>query len=289
VGSGTLLAALFLGLFAVLWGVYHLVLPAAWAVTRRTLSASAHLFRRHRRLSAWYERGVARLRPLHPYRTLILIVAAGFLAAAVTGSVFLDLAERVRQQSEALQALDRRAWEAARDLRSPAATRFFVAWTRLGTPVGISLVLVPFAVVLAFRRRRFLALFVVVTTLGGWELNHLMKVFFSRARPDLSLALRQASGYSFPSGHAMMSVVAFGALAYAVIRLTHNRRLHSVALALASCIVAAISLSRVYLGVHWLSDIVAGVAAGIVWLTTTVAAYETLRRFRAMRGQRPEE
>jgi undecaprenyl-diphosphatase len=288
VGSGTLLAALFLGLFAVLWAVYHLVLPAAWAIARRTVSATLGIFRRHQRVASWYERGAARLQPLHPYRSLILIVAVGFVAAAVTGATFLDLAERVRQQSEAVQAADYRAWQAAREHRSSAATSFFLLWTWLGTPVGIALVLLPVAGVLAFRGRRLLALFLVVATLGGWELNHLLKVFFSRARPDLSLAVRRASGYSFPSGHAMMSVVAFGALAYAVIRLTGNRRLHSVALALASCLVAAISVSRVYLGVHWLSDIAAGIAAGVVWLATTVGAYEALRRFRAIRGARPD-
>src|SRR5262245_13538203 len=237
-------------------------------------------------MASWYERGVARLQPLHPYRSLVLIVAAGFVAAAVTGAVFLELAERMG--GPALQALDHRAWMAAREHRSPAATHFFLAWTWLGMPLGITLVLLPVAFVLAGRRRRFLAYFLLVTTLGGWGLNHVLKVFFSRARPDLSLAVRRASGYSFPSGHAMVSVIAFGALAYVVMRVSDNRRLHSVALALASSIAATISLSRVYLGVHWLSDIAAGVAAGVVWLATTVGAYEVLRRVRAIRGARPE-
>lgn len=286
--SPALLAVLFLGLVAVLWAVYHLVLPAAWSVTRRAFAAGTGLFVRHQRFASWYERGVARLRPLHPYRSLILIVLAGFVASAVTGAVFLELAERVRQQSAALQALDHRAWAAAQAHRSPAATTFFLAWTWLGTPIGISVVLLPVAVVLLVRGRRILPLFLVVTTLGGWELNHLLKVLFTRARPDLSQAVRRASGYSFPSGHAMMSVIAFGALAYAAMRVTDDRRLHSVALALVSCVVAAISLSRVYLGVHWLSDIAAGMAAGVVWLATTVGAYEVVRRLRTLRGARPD-
>jgi undecaprenyl-diphosphatase len=287
-GSGTLLAALFLLLFAILWSVYHLALPAAWGVTRRAFAAGTRLFLRHERVASWYEWGSARLRPLHPYRTLVLIVAAGFVAAAVTGAAFLELAELVRERSAGVQAFDHRAWESARQHRSPAATTFFVFWTRLGTPIGVALVLLPVSALLAGRRRRLLALFLVVTTLGGWELNHLLKLFFARARPDLTLAVRGASGYSFPSGHAMMSVIAFGALAYAVMRITGDRRLQSLALALASCVAAAISLSRVYLGVHWLSDIAAGMAAGIVWLATTVGAYEALRRLRALRGVRPD-
>jgi membrane-associated phospholipid phosphatase len=288
VSSGTLLAALFAGLFALLWAFYHLVLPAAWTVAQRAFSAGTRLFLRHQRVARWYERGVARLQPLHPYRSLVLVVAAGFVVSALTGAVFVDLAERVRQQSAAIQALDHRAWEAARVRRSPAATSFFLFWTWLGTPVGIALVLLPVAAVLLARGRRVLALFLVVTPLGGWELNHLLKVFFARARPDLALAVRRASGYSFPSGHAMMSVIAFGALAYAIMRVNTDRRWHSIALALASCVAAAISLSRVYLGVHWLSDIAAGMAAGLVWLATTVGAYEVLRRLRAIRGARPD-
>jgi membrane-associated phospholipid phosphatase len=284
-----LLAVVFLSLFAVFWAAYHLVLPAAWRIARRAFGALTRTLRRHQRVAAWYQRGALRLQPLHPYRPLAIIVVAGFLAAGLTGAAFLQLAELVRERSAGLQALDLRVWAAARELRSPAATAFFLAWTRLGTPVGLGALLLIASVALFARRHRVLPLFLVLSTLASWGLNRLLKEIFERARPDLTVALRASSGYSFPSGHAMMSVVAFGALVYAVMRVTGSRRLQSAALALASCAVAAISLSRVYLGVHWLSDIAAGVAAGIVWLATAVAAYEAFRRLRSIRGARPAD
>jgi undecaprenyl-diphosphatase len=151
----------------------------------------------------------------------------------------------------------------------------------------LSSIVLPVVVILWMRGRRWLPLFLTVVTLGGWALNYGLKAIFARARPDLSLALRATSGYSFPSGHAMMSAVAFGALAYVVMRTSNRRAARSAALAFATCAVIAISLSRVYLGVHWISDIAAGVAAGIIWLASAIAVYEVSRRFRALRAMRP--
>ena len=278
--------ALFLVLFAALWAAYQLALPAAWRVGRRAFARLTRVLLRRQRLAAWYERGAVRLRPLHPYRSLLLSLAIGFAAAGVVGAVFIELAELVQGSSVRLQLLDHEVWASARLVRTPAATAFFTAWTLLGTSVGLFALVVPTAVALTVRGRRKLPLFLVLVTLGGWGLNLALKVLFARARPDLTVALRASSGYSFPSGHAMMSVVAFGALAYVVVRVTTNSRLRSAALAGASCAVAAISLSRVYLGVHWASDIVAGVAAGLVWLAAAIAAYEMWRRFRVLRAGR---
>lgn len=279
--------ALFLLLFAALWAAYELVLPASWRVARRAVSRLTRALLRRQRFASWYERGVHRLRPLHPYRALLLTLAVGFVVAGALGAAFAWLAESVQERSAGLQVLDHQVWASARLFRTPAATTFFTAWTVIGTSPGLTSIVLPVVVVLWMRRQRWLPLFLVVVTLGGWALNSALKVLFARARPDLTLALRATSGYSFPSGHAMMSVVAFGALAYVVMRTSNNRTMRSAALAFASCAVAAISLSRVYLGVHWISDIVAGVAAGIVWLAAAIAVYEVSRRFRALRAVRP--
>lgn len=278
--------ALFAVLLAAVWTAYHLVLPALWRGARGALSSFARALLRRQRVALWYERGSMRLRPLHPYRPLLVIAAAGFVVAAATGAAFVYLAEMVQARSADLELLDYHVWAAAREFRSPAATRFFTAWTLLGTPLGLGIVVLCTAVVLLLRGRRWLPLFVVLTPLGGWGLNATLKLVFARARPDLSMALRASSGYSFPSGHAMLSVVAYGALAYVVTRLSSNPRVRSGALALASCAAAAVALSRVYLGVHWLSDIAAGAAAGLVWLATAIGIYELRRRLRILRAPR---
>jgi undecaprenyl-diphosphatase len=100
--------------------------------------------------------------------------------------------------------------------------------------------------------------------------------------------LRRANGYSFPSGHAMGSAVAFGALAYLAFRVVRSWPAKAAAIAFLYTLVASVALSRVYLGVHWISDVLAGVTVGTVWVTTTTVAYETLRRIRRMRAMRRE-
>jgi undecaprenyl-diphosphatase len=275
--------AVFLATVAVLWALIHLSLPLAWRAARSTAVQAAQVLLRRRRVAAWYGRGAAWMAPLHPYRPLALVALLGFLAAGATGAVFVELAERVSARSEAMQSLDERVWSSARAVRTPGANTLFVAFTLLGTPVGWAILVLPAAAVLAARRRPGLALYLVVAGLGAWGLNHALKLTFARARPDLAFAVRPSSGFSFPSGHAMMAVVVAGALVYVVMRLPTTWRMRSGTMAVATALAAAIAASRVYLGVHWLSDIVAGMAAGLVWLAAITAAYEIFRRVRSLR------
>ena len=276
-----LATALFLLFFVLAWGGIHLLLPRLWRVFGRALRAFARLVLGRPRLAQWYAR---RVKTLHPYRRLLAIALVGFLAAVATGAVFLGLAEEVRASSPSLQHLDHHVWELARSHRSPGRTTFFVAFTLLGTPVGLGAVVLLSVAFLVARGHRRLPLFLAGATLGAWALNHVLKALFARARPDLTLALRHTSGYSFPSGHAMMSLVTFGALVYVAARVSHRPREQSFCAALALSIVAAISLSRVYLGVHWTSDIAGGWAAGLVWLAASVGTYEVFRHLRLVRG-----
>ena len=123
---------------------------------------------------------------------------------------------------------------------------------------------------------------------GGALLNEALKLYFARARPDIAEMLRQAQGYSFPSGHAMGSTVVFGALSYLAFRTATQWRWKAAAVALGATIVLAVSLSRVYLGVHWISDVVAGIAAGTLWVVISTMAYETMRRIRLLRAVQRE-
>src|SRR5207244_4020919 len=139
-------------------------------------------------------------------------------------------------------------------------------------------------IVLAFLRRWRWIAYLAVTFGGGELLDVELKSYFARARPAMAEALRIAHGYSFPSGHALGSTVAFGALAYLAYRTAKSWSGAAAALAFGATFVLAVSLSRVYLGVHWISDVAAGVSAGLVWVTTTTAAYETARRIRHLRN-----
>jgi membrane-associated phospholipid phosphatase len=272
--------ALFIGAFLGLWAGLHRLLPAAFRIVEAVLAASFRAILRRRRFAAWYERGSPRLRALRSYWPLGAVLAAGFATAALTGAAFVGLAEMVQGRHPRLELLDQAVWESAARLRSPGATRFFVLLSVLGTGVSLGILVLIVAASLIQRGRKRWAAYLLVTAAGSLGLNLGLKALFARARPDLATALWQAHGYAFPSGHAMDSTAVFGALAYLVLRSLRSRLWRSASVSLAACLVAAISLSRVYLGVHWLSDIVAGMSAGMVWLSTTTGAYEMLRRLR---------
>ena len=287
--------ALFLLTFLGLWAAIYRLLPHAWRGFHAFWAALAQAILRRQRFAVWYKRGSARLEPLHPYRPLVGILAAGFLIAAVTGAAFLSLAELMQAQSPLLERVDHAVWRSSQQFRSPGATTFFLVFTTLGTGIGLGIMVLLIAIALVLRGHGQWAVFLVVTAVGGGLLNQGLKALFARTRPDMAAALWRSTSYAFPSGHAMGSFIVFGALVYLVMRAAPTWRVRSAAVALALCFTGVISLSRLYLGVHWFSDIAAGLTAGVVWLATTTAAYELHRRMgllrtaRATSAERPNE
>lgn len=259
--------AAFLATFLLLWLLAFGIGPAI----ERTLARVAH----------W----TANFR-YHDYLPVLVVLAAGIAATAMAGDAFVDIAERVHANSPALKTIDADAHEWARFTRTPGATLFFTTLTLIGTPAGLGILVIVVSGILAFRNRyRWAAYLIVTSTLGGL-LNLQLKSYFARARPELAEALRSAHGYSFPSGHAMGSAVTFGALAYLAFRAIPRWRYRAAAIAFAATMILAISTSRIYLGVHWISDVGAGIAAGLIWVIAATVAYETLRRIRLVRALR---
>jgi len=257
----------FVLLFAFFWVVFLLAEPAMERVLKRT----AH----------W----TARFR-YRDYVPVVVVLALGIGATLLAGDAFEDLAELVHSNSPQLQQIDARAHDWAAHSRTPGSTRFFTTMTIIGTPVVLGAAVVLVVAILLVRRRWRWAMYLAFTTGTGSLLNVALKTFFARARPDLAVALRHATGFSFPSGHAMGSTIVFGSLAYLGLRILPTWRERAAALAFAMSTIIAIASSRIYLGVHWISDVGAGIAAGLIWVTTTTVAYETLRRIRMVRALR---
>ncbi|HET8772682.1 MAG TPA: phosphatase PAP2 family protein [Thermoanaerobaculia bacterium] len=259
--------AAFVAVFLLLWLGVFAVGPA----TERVLARTAH----------W----TAQFR-YRDYLPVIVVLAVGIAATAMAGDGFIDIAEGLHEESPALHAIDAQTHAWARFTRTPGATLFFTTLTLIGTPVGIGILVLIVSVLLAFKNRyRWAAYLIVTTTLGGL-LNLQLKSYFARARPELAEALRSAHGYSFPSGHAMGSAVCFGALAYLALRTIPRWRHRAAAIAFAGTMILAISASRIYLGVHWISDVGAGICAGLIWVIAATVAYETMRRIRTVRSLR---
>jgi undecaprenyl-diphosphatase len=157
---------------------------------------------------------------------------------------------------------------------------FVAAMKALSTIGSTAVYLVVFTVIvvrLAWLGRRKTAVFVAVTMLGSAGLNALVKAAVHRARPVLPDPVAHTGGLSFPSGHAQSAVVAFGLLL--MLGLPHLRGAWRViAVVLASAMVLAIGFSRVALGVHYVSDVLAGYVLGAAWLAAMTAAFNQWRR-----------
>lgn len=220
------------------------------------------------------------------YLSVVAVVVIGAGLTALVGDQFLDLAELVQTRSPQVERADSGAHAWAATARTPGATAFFTVMTIIGNPPVLALLAVVLSVIVVRLGHWRWAVYLMSTGIIGGLLNLQLKSFFARARPDLAEALRQAHGYSFPSGHAMGSMVVLGAAGYVLFRLFRSWKARSAAIAGMTTLIVSIAFSRVYLGVHWVSDVAAGIAAGFVWFVTATLAYETFRRVRRVRAMR---
>lgn len=161
-----------------------------------------------------------------------------------------------------------------RTVREAAAVADILSMvTSLGGSLVLYSVMGTAAIAALGHRRPRLAAFVVVTSLTGALLNYTLKALVGRPRPSFPDPVSVVSGPSFPSGHAMNSAIVFGAVAVALLALTARRSRATVAAALTTGLVIAIGFTRVALGVHYLSDVVAGWLLGLAWLAAGGAAF----------------
>jgi undecaprenyl-diphosphatase len=225
--------------------------------------------------------------PFGVWAPMALVLVIGGLAAIGAGTLFVELAEEVRRTSSVVVRADLAIHARLGQGRQPALTMLLGAATLVGGTAGLVALVAVVAAVLLLRRSRASAAFLVAIAGAGALLNVVLKLIFARARPDLASAIAVAQGYSFPSGHAMGSFITFGALAYLLLRQAWPWAARSAGLALAMTAVLLVGLSRVYLGVHWASDIAGGWSAGAAWLVSGVTAFEMLLRYRGEAVVRP--
>ena len=119
----------------------------------------------------------------------------------------------------------------------------------------------------------------VLATWGGVAINQLLKSIFDRPRPQVFEWGAHVLTSSFPSGHAMSSTIVYGTVAYLAARLQKRRLTRWITLAVAALLVLLICASRLYLGVHYPSDVVAGVVMGVAWTAFCMAVLEGIQVF----------
>ena len=159
-----------------------------------------------------------------------------------------------------------------------ANTRFMVAVTIIGSarfmlPANILLILY----FLFIRKHRWYSIKIGVIALSSVLMMHLLKLIFNRPRPLIPL-LEPAIGLSFPSGHAMTSITFFGLLIYFVNGHTPNKTIKVILICLLVVLILLIGISRIYLRVHYPSDVLAGYCMGTIWLIISLKILNRMER-----------
>lgn len=150
--------------------------------------------------------------------------------------------------------------------RGPAwLTKMMVDITALGGVTVLTLLVTLVVVYLALRHKYRTALFVTASILGGWALSSAMKLGIARPRPEVVQHLVEVTDMSFPSGHAMLSAITYLTLGAMLSRLEERASLRYFFPLVAVVLTLIIGLSRIYLGVHYPTDVLGGWAAGMVW------------------------
>jgi undecaprenyl-diphosphatase len=194
--------------------------------------------------------------------------------------IFVLMADAVAdKRTETLDARLLQLFRHPHDVATPRGPAWLPGVMRDVTALGSAPVLTLFVLAVAgslvVRRQHHALALLLVATAGGEALNLLLKAHFDRARPTLVPHLMPENSPSFPSGHAMESAVVYFTLAAMLARLVEPRRLKLYFLGLAALFSFLVGTSRVYLGVHYPSDVLAGWTAGLAWavLSWTVASY----------------
>jgi len=169
--------------------------------------------------------------------------------------------------------------KAVRSFSTDNVTLFMTEVSRWGSPWFLSLVGAVVMIYTGLVRRHFWdAVLVPTALLGGIILNETLKSLFHRQRPVLP-HLVNVSGFSFPSGHAMMSFIFYGMLIYLVWLNFRNKFFRLAMTILFTAVFLLIGISRIYLGVHYPSDVLAGFAAGSFWLVACVLGLRGIRYY----------
>ncbi len=209
----------------------------------------------------------------------------GLLAVLVAGAAFAVLLELVDNDWRAIETGDRALIDAANDFVAdrPALVTATKVVTQLGSGRGVTIAIAVTVVFLLIRRLPQLAAYAAVTGLGAGVLTQGIKELVERARPVVDVALSSPSGTSFPSGHALAVTVACGLLLVIFLPAVRRGGARKLAIAAAAGVIVLVGLTRVALGVHYLTDVIGGWLLGATWVAVTASAFRSVRQSQPLR------
>jgi undecaprenyl-diphosphatase len=222
-----------------------------------------------------------RLRTLLRRRELATLAALALAASGIW--LFVELADEVlegdtRSADERLLLAMRSPSDSDDPLGPAWAEELARDVTGLGGVGILTLLTLASAGFLAIQRKRHLAVYLIAAVGGGTLASQMLKLGFDRPRPDLVAHGQLVYTSSFPSGHSMVSAVVYLTLGALLASAQRSPRMRAYVLGLALFVALAVGVSRVYLGVHWPTDVLAGWAAGAAWALVCWVGAERLRR-----------
>lgn len=255
--QGFSLAPMVVGALIVLGTLSLVTLPAAiWLITKLL-----------KRLPIYGKVWAFLLKVQHHWPALY--IAGTLLISGIMLAIFVELAWATIFQ-KTTDVFDNVMIWLVRYFASPALDRVMIFITDLGYGLPYFVVVVTVFSLIAYLKRWLEAEALAICLAGGAFLNYLLKHLFERTRPDLFRVV-EAAGYSFPSGHAMISLCFYGMVAFLIVRNIQNKPGRILVISGFSLLIAAIGVSRIYLGAHYPTDVVAGFAAGSMWLAFCIS------------------
>ncbi|MBA3724428.1 MAG: phosphatase PAP2 family protein [Candidatus Levybacteria bacterium] len=204
---------------------------------------------------------------------IFLEIIIGIILSVISVVIFADIAKDVLEQET--RVLDEALSQTVYAWRNPGLTEFMVFISLLGADIivfagGL------FTIFLTWKKHKREAILFVTVLIIGLLINIILKVIFQRPRPDMDPIMDLSSSYSFPSGHAMNAFIFYSVMSYFVYHFTHNKVLSGVVTVLSLLLVLLIGLSRIYLGVHYPSDVLAGFIAGFFVFITAIVLIRSI-------------
>ena len=198
-------------------------------------------------------------------------LVAGLLTFTVMTLIVGELSEDIRN-GEPITLVDVQfsAWLAANRSRPLTTALWLITSLHSSWPVGIATFAMGAG--LWLRRQKYWLAAVWVTVYGGMLLNWMLKLIFQRARPSFAEPILTLTGYSFPSGHTMMATTLYGVVAAYLVSNSESTGRRIVVMILAGIMIALVGFSRIYLGAHYLSDVLGAMAEGLAWLALCLPA-----------------
>lgn len=217
------------------------------------------------------------------YTAVITYLSFAFFVCLGAVWAFAEFAEAVLAGST--QRVDEAVLGWVDGHRTEALDRVALEITALGNFATLAVLVLAVSIFLWLTRHRLSVLLLMSAVAGGAILNTLLKDLFDRPRPDVITWGTHVVSASFPSGHSMTAFIAYASVAYLGGRLEPTRTLRWTTWILAGALILAVGASRIYLGVHYPSDVLGGYVAGLAWLAFVISGLAAIRYFARRRPE----